>query len=427
MEIISKELTSIESLDTDTQEMIRDYAMGEYNESVTDQINEFFLKLHDNGYWLKCDCNSKPPSIEHVYKLNNQFNFRWNRNSATHATSCAFYSSYRAKNPEGFSYSRIKTKVLNFHAAIPDDSDVEELSASRPTQRSPREGESIRRSSLGSLLLMLAENSNLNKLERWNQTPKAADIKMATHDFQVAKDIELSAVYRHNLSVFNLESISSQLINLSARWPSSSRPYGLVSGIIESFDKVQLKAQYREKHIPLFGRTMSLAPNTTEGPFLGICTYTTKEEETSTHNYHLMRTVLIPIVSETWPLPVESGLERKVALTLKDVMKALSGDKYRKTISLEKPLFAVTSNVSKKPIRPDFVLFEREGKKSLIVEVMGIKTLEYIERKKIQVPLMEENHPVYEIDMTGTPTQQEEALYKLYKHVLKFFGLISSN
>jgi hypothetical protein len=29
--------------------------------------------------------------------------------------------------------------------------------------------------------------------------------------------------------------------------------------------------------------------------------------------------------------------------------------------------------------------------------------------------------------MTGTPTQQEEALYKLYKHVLKFFGLISSN
>lgn len=397
------------TLKDNERDAILQYAMGEPHAQSGVKIQSLLKELYEHKRWVRCDCHSQAPeekqSIEHLKENDGGLlYFVRNSSSARHSEFCGFYSDSRSAPAKTVKRKVLKSCVLNFHSEIQSEEVV--IPASKATGSKTKNTEtSERRSSLGSLMLNLMNDAKLNQLEKHDQKVYLNNLTQATTRFFVTEGISLNEVFAPSMAY--PEWLDKKLADMAQDWPKKSRPYGMMADIVETLNEVT----YLGNHTPL-------APRATVGPYLVLGTYTNKTSEPKSLNFHFMRIVTIPIVEKKWPMPVESDLERQVAIKLKEVMKTIE-QRYKINLSLEKPL--LDTDVGQSSIRCDFVLKDNKAQKTLAIEVMGMNIDDYRDRKDRQIPIMQSVYDaVIEVDMSGNE-QQEKKLTHMSIAIQKFF------
>lgn len=129
------------------------------------------------------------------------------------------------------------------------------------------------------------------------------------------------------------------------------------------------------------------------------------------------RGYLVPVVSSNHWMVIDSDYERRVAINGRQAMNK-SGIN---NLVMQKPLAERLETVGTKmePVIPDFI-FRRLDKES-VVEVMGTKELDYIERKERLKPFMQAIGSYFEIDATTTfddDRKKEQYYYSVCKSAI---------
>lgn len=416
MDVISKTTQNlIRTLTPDERDAVIQYVLGEQANPDGIPLQPLLIEWYDNGRWLKCDCHPETDdqqttqSIEHLRKQDNgSFDFVRNSSTPLHMESCAFHGNNSSAPAVGTARSKFKNRVLNFHSAI--NTEIDSSSKEKTSRSTGKDSvESARRSSLGSLLLTLADDAGLNQRNRHDDEISLSGLTKAADQFEVTEGISLSKVFSTSLTVFEQGQLGKTLRTLANDWPQRSRPYGLMAGTIDSLEQLDYQ-----------GAKTSLGHPHTSGPYLVLATFTNKPSEPNNRFYYLTRIVTMPIVEKNWPMPVESNLEREVAKTLKRLMYSLLKE-YQVEVTLNKPL--LDTQVGNGNIRCDFILSDPVSNKTLAIEVMGFKNAEYRERKERQIPLMRTQYSkLIEVEMSGTEEEKKKNLTTLSREVRKFFG-----
>ncbi|MFJ7281547.1 hypothetical protein [Pseudomonas sp. NPDC099000] len=414
MDVINKTTAqTIRTLTEVERDAITQYVLGEALSTTGIKIQELLTRWYENDRWFKCDCHPRTvvgsqQSIEHLKKNKaGTLYFVRNSSTATHSELCAFHSENRSAPRVKRARKTLKSCVLNFHGEISSQGPA--ASSSNPTgSNNSAGGTSRRRSSLGSLMLNLMNEAALNRLKNHNDKVYVGGLNEPAKRFEVAKGISLESVFAPSLTS-SVIWLDQKLSELAGDWPKKSRPYGMMAGVVNTV----------ERHSYLGTRTR-LGHPLTVGPYLVLGTYTNKTSEPDSHNFYLMRIVTIPVVDVSWPMPVESNLEREVAKKLKQLMYSMQQD-YKIELSLEKPL--IDTAVGKDLVRCDFVLKDNTSQKTLAIEVMGYKNDEYLDRKERQIPIMRTLYTsLIEVEMSGTEEQKKNSLKTMSIDVRKFFG-----
>ncbi|MDO8404264.1 MAG: hypothetical protein Q7T27_12310 [Pseudomonas sp.] len=413
MDVINKTTAqTIRTLTEVERNAITQYVLGETLSTTGIKIQELLTRWHENKRWIKCDCHPRTgagslQSIEHLKKNDaGTLYFVRNSSSAMHSELCAFHSESRSAPRVTAARKTLKSCVLNFHGEI--SSKGAAASSPNPTRsNNSADGTSQRRSSLGSLMLNLMNEAALNRLSNHNDKVYVASLNEPAKRFEVAKGISLESVFVPSLTTSGW--LDQRLSELAGGWPKKSRPYGMMAGVVNTVE--------RQSYL---GSRTHLGHPLTTGPYLVLGTYTNKTSEPGSRNFYLMRIVTIPVVDVSWPMPVESNLEREVAKKLKQLMYSMQQD-YNIELSLEKPL--IDTAVGKDLVRCDFVLKDSTSKKTLAIEVMGYKDDEYLDRKDRQIPIMRTLYTsLIEVEMSGTEEQKKKSLKTMSIEVRKFFS-----
>jgi len=416
MDVICKNTQRrIRTLTDDERNAVIQYVLGETANPYDIPVQPLLSEWYDNERWLKCDCHlatdSNPKvaqSIEHLkQKDNGTLYFARNRSAPMHLDSCAFHDNNSSAPTTAVAHTRVQSRVLNFHSVINTEADAtDRKNACSGTRDS---GESARRSSLGSLLLTLADEAQINRLNLNDTKVSLSGLTQAVSRFEAADGISLGQVFATSLSSIQQTQLGATLRTLANGWPQKSRPYGLMAGTVKTLDE-----------LAYLGSRTTLGHAHTPGPYLVLATFTNKTSEPHNRFYYLMRVATMPIVDQGWPMPVESSLEREVAITLKRLMNSLFKE-YGVRLRLDKPL--LDTPVGTDNIRCDFILSDQACDRTLAIEVMGFKNAEYRERKERQVQLMRTQYTdLIEVEMSGTEEEKKRSLKNLNIAVRRFFG-----
>lgn len=412
MDLINKRTKKPDrSVNENERDAIIQYVMGESSSDSGVNIQELLRGLYEDEQWVKCDCHPSTPSgagqsVEHL-KENDSGLLYFVRNSSSplHAESCAFYSDSRSAPAVSTKRTVMKSCVLNFHSEIHSE---ETNVAANPSEgsRTKSDGVSQRRSSLGSLMLNLMNDASLNRLKTHDQKVYVFDLTAATQRFEVTQGICLNDVFTPSLTAESW--LDEKLAGMAQNWPKKSRPYGMMAGVVDTLNQ-----------LVYLGNKTSLGHHKTVGPHLVLATYTNKTSEPDSLEFHRMRIVTIPVAEKFWPMPVESNLEREVAIKLKQVMRHVHKE-YKVELSLEKPL--LDTETPEGSVRCDFVLTDNKNPKTLAIEVMGFDDDDYRDRKDRQIPIMRTLYnSLIEVDMSGNEEQKKKMLKKMSIEIQKFF------
>ncbi len=166
---------------------------------------------------------------------------------------------------------------------------------------------------------------------------------------------------------------------MKEKWASIGRPYGLVYALashaagetvgIESEEGKPWELRFPHPVIRP-GRQL------TAGPYILVATVT--EDPMRRRHFCLQIGTLKPIATHDWWLPVDSNIERRVALRLRDLCRELYA-RDRISVSIEKPLFQHTGL----PLS-DFILRSADAVRPLAIEVFGTEQCAYHKRKNTQ-------------------------------------------
>jgi hypothetical protein len=131
------------------------------------------------------------------------------------------------------------------------------------------------------------------------------------------------------------------------------------------------------------------------GPFLAIILIGHLTERKS--DPMPLRAYAQPVISETYLTAVDSDLERRTALELAEIQRALASS--ARLLDIEKPLFDYNTGAGL--CRPDFILEYQDRALNIgrrhIVETIAYSNEEYMAAKGLTIPRMETMAPVLQL------------------------------
>lgn len=134
------------------------------------------------------------------------------------------------------------------------------------------------------------------------------------------------------------------------------------------------------------------------GPYLAIANVDFGDDDDHDADLRAVQSYAQPVFNGDTLFPVESGFERDVTDLLIWLQISLFEAAPRLRITIRKPLFAIPT--PKGLSRPDFVLETSYGNHRpvcLIIEAMGMDTVQYLAAKAKTLPRMREIGPLYKI------------------------------
>jgi hypothetical protein len=114
--------------------------------------------------------------------------------------------------------------------------------------------------------------------------------------------------------------------------------------------------------------------------------------------YSAINAVALPVVSNSVWFPVESPYERTVFIGLQDAL--LKSPSLAGKVVIEKPITDFRPSPTSDTVRPDFIIHRSSG--TLVLEVMGSISAEYLGVKARKLPVMAEIAPVAVFDAVAT-------------------------
>lgn len=374
----------------------------------------------ENRYWVECSCrdNAIPQVDKPVMALRRLPSglvvFSLLPSSPPHDESCPFYRLARYKTYEnGQSLRQDKRRTdFTFHRhAIEKSEDEEGDTTDTENTSSSSSGPSM--PGLQRFLYNLAHYAKIHVFTKDTCLEEAKYLYRLTqsaHDFTINKRFRLSDfLYTHidkrNQAIYRLQATAQH-------WTGMARPHCVfvfpIDEVIKGdhgvclrrfrYSKGQEKPQFEDLNLSkecdliMPGRFILNKQN----PALAVVTFA-DTSQTDVPFFAPAKALVVPVVSKSHLLIVESNYERVIAKALRRYQLLLANRlKTQFFIRVVKPLENLRTPVTRQAVRPDFVL-EYQNKK-VILEVMGTHDDEYLERKSRLVPLMEEIAPVYEFD-----------------------------
>jgi hypothetical protein len=362
------------------------------------------------GEWLLCDCRPPempPPIIAPAY-LGAAETFFLRRlvgpKRTTHDSNCPFFrepAPVRPRSKPDGSSPHKPVKVEFFEILRPMKMQLAQESPAAPDDRARTD--SIPR--LARLLWLLMHDAGLTTIranikhsEQLGVANAYRRLLTATLGYRIAPDRALAQNFIPGLDNpdVQLPVIYEQLGNDAKNWPDGHLP--------QSFAVTFATGVHAETlHLPN-GQTIELASRVARpsafkqsvpGPFLVIILIGQLAERIS--DPVPLRAYAQPVISETHLIAVDSDLERRTALELVDLQRAL--EPTARLLDIEKPLFDYDTRAGL--CRPDFILEYQDRALNIgrrhIVETVAYTNDEYTAAKALTVPRMETIAPVLQL------------------------------
>jgi hypothetical protein len=352
-------------------------------------------EMRKDSLWLKCDCNQAQDAPLSSAQRNKNETLYLRKFYSEHSTQCELYNERLPGNPDGAIQDSAKAacKRIDFQSFLPKDESQSRVRTgsgnlvrgkSSPVRRIP---------ALGRLLLELIEKSELNRLNPVNPTQILSwdqiknKIKTTSEKITFSQKRTLSEIVHFDpwISDAACEKRMDD-IEESADWPDNCAHVFYQIFISKDVDekKVVFKGKHAAKELAPAKRIRINGESQTgkRGAYWVIILY----RRNSDGEVICSEGYAHALYKDWCPIPVDSKLESKTIKSIQDV--AADGRiKGKIEITLEKPLFdiEVTTNDNVGYVLPDFIITVRrlphEISKIYIIETMGYKDVEYIERK----------------------------------------------
>lgn len=403
-------------------EALRDFVVRGRESRV---LLDFLDQLHARSQWILCDClePSTPlverPALTVARSPKSKLYLRNLISRKNHASHCIFKYTASPRNnqevaPTEYSPASLSNGLLNLHRAQADGM-AKEVKGT-PTVRLSKSNAPYPR--LGQVMLhlmresgMLRQNADFEFLAAIKACRVAASQMLAFPATRLDEVLYLS-VRQEQQMIDKVASLRQRVNNA----------YGVLMVIVHRIEQRPLTLIRENKSGPdwrctpqgevkIIGRR-----SISKGPFMAAITYAPNNGEDAITPQHAF---VVPIMSNSRPLPVESDLERQVATGMARFIEW--ADKSRnQTFVIDKPMYDIS--VEEGMCRPDFLVQGPGGQ--VVVEVMGMMDdAEYRERKERTVPLMAMLGEVLEIaPAPGMTIIAPDQIKELNRAVLRLAG-----
>lgn len=337
--------------------------------------------------WIQCDCTSKDNPAYLFPRQTESGSVTLVRprppRQNSHSASCSFYL---ADLPQNLSPDQSKTTtqpIQDFCLLRPERGNE---NSSKVSPGSRNSSTTVKLPRLTRVLLDLLERAGISHLDDtfpFHDHHKAIYRAAAQIQMWPGSKLMLSDVLSTSSAVSHYYSLISRL-KYEKRFGVDRRKQGYVISLASSFTDFTVTLSSGQV-INLLGK-LSAPSRVPSGPYWAIILIA--EPKPGSNYFEPMRCSIWPAYSDKLPFVVDSDPERH---TLREL---ISWRLYWKSKGLD---FAITKPLDfSTPIKPDFILVDKESGSRVVIETMGSKDEEYMMRKSHTHTLMANIGPVIE-------------------------------
>lgn len=403
----------VHAIGVDDNRAIFAWWMGNADAGQKNRIHTLISKMHANHHWLRCNCQDQESRAYLApVKVGDSYHLKRLTKRGRHNQNCIFWRepsvTFDDENiKSGASLNNFDPKPPSF---LQDDtanllSNRRDLEQTSPTSRMPTQ----RGSKMASRMFWLAHVAGTQKSA---SRPPTASWLSATEKISVSKNIPLKKLLFLSSKVWT-DKWADSAFKLCQR--NGIKPVCWWVTVITGYCDTTRTATLAELNIaslqiPISADVKIHAGDTSPARFPMLVIFKLGLMNTSVG---IQAMYAHPIISvENWML-VDSNLERKTHNNLVEVTKWLHF-KHGLNIGIEKPIY----NWLDTNERPDFVLVHQSRKNNqfFVVETMGYKNPEYLQRKND----MESNLPcnIYFDQRSATDMYSKEIFNAVAKWAL---------
>lgn len=365
---------------------------------------DVLTEMRRTDAWLACSCVAgDAPPMNSANLRSDTGTIYLQAFSTPHDARCPMFREMKEDDTTTRSGTRktAGSRPVSYRSFLPRDESGARLQTAVPR---PEDGDDRmrrkRRPRLARLLLTLIEDAGLNVINRLAPFPssparEAIDrLAAVTRQNEFARGRLLSEIIRFRplMNQDEQQRLMLQLENPTLPWPAGRARHFYQIFISGEVTRERASFRFRDEEEVLFTPEKGLRINgeSQDGlrpPYWVILEFRRSADGSivcSDGYAHALH-------SRSYPVPVDSGLERQTIASLARCAEWLSKKKEApvSSIHLKKPLFdyAVTVDDEEGYVLPDFVLeaTTRDGDKhTFIIETMGYQDEDYIERKSRQ-------------------------------------------
>lgn len=401
----------------------------------------------NHSYWFECDCkDTLIPIMTPVCRENNSTHLR-RVGPDDHNSKCPFYRVPSSKTSNDDHRTRFKEPIEEEFSVLSDPK-KNSTTKEKNTNDNNAKISSVRKQrlpTLGKRLLNLLDDAGWNVYKNRYFDLSVVDIyndfqtnmNYEINSYDIIKKLPLNEVFLNDKIFYwnNYLSLQRKLKDLKSKFDDTNKLHGLY--LFQS-DKVAKKIKkYNEpKNLETFqneetnkNRIVLYNPNKTNtnknifylpdesdrlkfingfitensGPFLVLMNIYQDFSKTDAIdiNFAGNAAFAIPILSRNVPIPVESNQERIVLKYIIELFDSLKSSNRDLNIDIKKPLFDDNND----HCRPDF-LIHINHKLILAIEVQGLNTDDYINRKIIIHETMSKHWKLIKVDAFNGKIEQ---------------------
>ncbi|GHG07954.1 hypothetical protein [Thalassotalea marina] len=416
--IVTNNLDAVESPSDKQVELIENILKSGTSEWHQQQV--YFSYLRERNYWILCKCNGR--ALIHV-KSGPNYYYLFSRNSekrVEHQRECQFRAIASTNSKEK---GDIKTITGTDYDFFIEKSSEHSLSNKR---ENPSRGIRSRQSKLFKLIRHVMRNAEnhhiINGCLNGYQTEKDKFL-------MAAKEIKLGGIHLHEVTFFqqsraSLKYVRDKLFN--TKFKQGHHKTAFLIWIADSYElnNNTLSFNYNKDKSMSLNECRALLHHARgdreDGPFFIAALYKYGKNKDGKMCFSFPSAYVVPILSKHSWMICDSNYEREMAYALSSFAK-IEFKNIGITSVIEKPIEPL-KDIGENNIIPDFDI--RVGDKRKFIEVMGYRTLDYIERKERVVPLMERVAPVDEF-IAHRFSNKEERQKTMFKYAVKIFKELS--
>lgn len=419
--IIKKNLQVVKILTEDESRVLECVPVA--NTAAAKKRTDFLSSLHNHKQWLSCSCNER--SV--IYVAHSTVPYMYTKSNSAHAE----HEEYCDFSPKGEGRQGPQPKPLK-------DEDKYNLQPKpvikkvgddpEPAKTTGKKVVSRRHNKFYRLVRNMFLRAGLNVVRNGEEgTYKDQKTKLvsAAEELHLDPSIKVSQLLFINYA--NLDDVSKKIMAYQRRF-TKNHPYGVCLWIASSYEKTGdgYKVDIGRERTILLGNAGTSISNFhsldggNNGPYLfaGLYTYLPISGEQEKGEFSLTQLLIIPLLSLSNWMFVDSHYEREIGLKL--VNSASYWYEKESLVSvLEKPLEDI--KVNEHYVLPDYDIMIGDFRQ--FIEVMGFDHPSYISRKKRQIQLMEKIAPVKKVNTVGlTGVRLSEKAFSFSKNL--FIGFL---
>ena len=412
LELVDKTGTVLERvLEREEDAALRAVKAGEADEEQHELYFRTVGQARAKELWFLCDCRrsdagERPVIVPRKGRAGRYFLVNRPNPELPHAEGCVFGPVADEDEERPVSRGRAPRPVHGdrFDPFAPADKDDDEPTGTAPRRTGTGPSRAPQHTGEAAILRMLMQTARLNRLDAVECMASPGDwlpeIVRAAAQFTVAEGIPASEFLFTDPADWTGGEVARRLEESGPRWPRGDKPFAMLCWPAWSLGSHDINPDHRDAgHVAVESGVHSpeIGGNRIRGPWLVLGTVARSGE---TGSWACLKARAQLIVAPAWPVPVDSGQERRAFAVLRRLVRELERDAGLRhalggpvRVELEKPLTWFVTD--RRSCLPDFLVTvappgagaaadRRDGRSMAryVIEVMGLDNPEY-EKTKI--------------------------------------------